>query len=311
MSSSYTLPALSILVITSLSSADTVVLSTGEHLEVTILNVSDATIHVRHPILGELHIATESVRSIVPVDPIANSQTSEDGLAKGLPLKQEGTQWNQTIKLGAGYQSGQTNNLDLNTSYHADRTLHEHEVQFDMSYRFTKADSERSANRFSSALGNRWFRSNSKWDLFTSLQFDLAEFQSWDQRLIVGIGAGYELLTTENGEESFTLSSRFGGGVRKEFQSQNEDVIPEGLLGLSLDWVVSDEQSFKVDSTWFPDLQDMSNYRLVTNATWNIGLNTIDNLLFTIGLHHEYDSVVDEDAKNTYLELIAGIAYSF
>ena len=55
----------------------------------------------------------------------------------------------------------------------------------------------------------------------------------------------------------------------------------------------------------------MSNYGLVTNATWNIELNTIDNLLFSIGLRHEYDSVVAEDIRNTYLELSAGITYSF
>ncbi len=28
---------------------------------------------------------------------------------------------------------------------------------------------------------------------------------------------------------------RFGGGFRKEFQSENESIIPEGLLGLALD----------------------------------------------------------------------------
>jgi hypothetical protein len=35
------------------------------------------------------------------------------------------------------------------------------------------------------------------------------------------------------------------------------------------------------------------------------------NLDFSIGLHHEYDSVVDTGVNKTYLHLTAGISYSF
>ena len=291
--------------------ADIVVLSSGERLEVSIVESTADSVHVTHPILGELHIATENIKSIETTTPLQPVSPTATGVETELPPSSEEPSWNQTIKLGGGYQSGQTDNIDINTSYHADRTVNEHEVRFDVSYRLAEADKSKTANRFSSAWGNKWFRPESKWDFFANLQFEWSEFQSWDQRLVGDLGIGYKIYQCKDKEEEKELLGRFGGGFRKEFQSENDDLIPEGLLGLAYDWKLTGNQSFKADTTWLPDFQDFANYRLVSHASWNIKMTERKNLDFSIGLHHEYDSVVDTGVKKTYLHLTAGISYSF
>lgn len=289
--------------------ADILTLSNGETLDVSIVDRTSKSVHVIHPILGELHIATENIQSI---EESATRGVVGSPKEEGAPeLQNDEPAWNQTIKLGAGYQAGQTNNVDISTSYHADKTVNEHETVFDLSYRFAKTDSTRNANRFSGAWGNKWFQSDSKWDFFTNVQFDWAEFQSWDQRILGDLGVGYEIYNLENEKETIKLTSRFGSGIRKEFQSENDSVIPEGLLGLALDWRLQNDQTLIADTTWFPDFENFSNYRIVTKASWNIKIDKANNLDFSIGVHHEYDSVVDVDVNNTYLHLTAGISYSF
>jgi len=121
-----------ILSMTSNSFADIIVLSSGERLEVSIIETTLDSVHVTHPILGELHIATEDIKSIETTTPLQAAGPTASKVETELPQISEKPSWNQTIKLGGGYQSGQTDNIDINTSYHADRTVNEHEVRFDV-----------------------------------------------------------------------------------------------------------------------------------------------------------------------------------
>jgi putative salt-induced outer membrane protein YdiY len=186
-----------------------------------------------------------------------------------------------------------------------------HTVTVDMTYRRSESDGERTVNRFSSSWDNSWIQPDGNWSFFTTLQFDWAEFQKWDQRLVGDLGISYYLIQYQEEDEKFALSLRLGSGLRKEFHSENQELIPEGLLGLSLLWTLSEKQSFSADSTWYPDYEDVSNYRVVTNASWNLQLESSGNLQFSLGLLHEYDSVVSEDVEKTNLQLTAGITYSF
>jgi hypothetical protein len=224
---------------------------------------------------------------------------------------EEESRWNQNVRLGFGYQEGQKTSADLSISYHADQTVDEHKITLDSTYRFSESERERTANRFTSVWGNKWYQSNSRWDIFTNIQYDWAEFQSWDQRLLGDLGIEFEIYKQTKGDSSFVLSARLGSGFRKEFHSMDTDVIPEGLLGLTIDWSISTLQKFTADTTWYPDYEDASNYRLVTNAAWNIKLDMKNDLSFSIGVHHEYDSVVDAGIKNDDLQLTAGITYAF
>jgi hypothetical protein len=295
------------LVISSVN-GDIIILSSGEQLTVEIVEHAEAHIHVRHAILGDFSIASKDVTSIQGKDIPA---TSTDVAAQEKLVEVIAPKWNQSLSVSLGIQRGQRDSADYATAYHADKTENEHKITVDMRYRGAESDGERTANRFTGELGNAWSQENSKWGVFTTLQFDWAEFQSWDQRLVGDIGVAYKLIKKQQGNESFSLSVRLGSGFRKEFQSESDDWIPEGLLGTSIAWSISEKQTLTAGTTWYPDYEDVSNYRLVTNASWNIEMDNIKNLQFSVGLRHEYDSVVDTGVDKTYLHITAGIKYSF
>ena len=287
--------------------ADIVVLTSGEQLHVTILKYGKSSLQVHHKILGDFTIQTKDVASIETSTPKKDSDTP----VVEKQVEEQKISWNQEIRFGLGYQNGQKESSDISLAYHANRTKDEHKVTFDVSYRLAESDDEKTLNRFASTWGNVWFQENSRWDIFTGLQFDWAEFQSWDQRLLGDLGVQYQLFKKKMGKSEFILSTRLGSGFRQEFNSEDDDLIPEGLLGFIVDWTVSDKQSFTADSTWHPDYKDTSNYRLVNNVNWNLQLDSKNKLRFSVGLHHEYNSVVDTGIKKSDLQITAGIKYLF
>jgi putative salt-induced outer membrane protein YdiY len=292
-----------------ITSADIVVLSSGEQLHVTILEQTDTTIHVRHAILGDFLIDVGDVSSIDQAQELGEASPAVEDANESEHAKK--SLWNQNARLGFGYQESQKTTADLSISYHADQTIEEHQTSIDVSYRFSESEDERTANRLTTILGNKWFQSNSRWDIFTNLQYDWAEYQSWDQRLLGDVGVEFELYKQTKGDSSFIVSTRVGSGFRKEFNSDDDDVIPEGLLGLNIRWSISERQKFTADSTWYPDYEDASNYRLVSNAAWNIKLHMENDLSFSVGVHHEFNSVVDTGINHADLQITAGIAYAF
>jgi hypothetical protein len=301
---------LTIFAITYSSCGDVIVLSTGERLELQILNQKDATVRVHHAILGEFTIDSSDITSIeIKEQSTTPNKTKPTSAASETPAAS--SNWDQSISVGLNVQNGQKDTKSFSALYNANKTENGHKSTIDMSYQRAQSDGERTLNRFASAWGNEWFRAASRWNTFSMLQFDWAEFQSWDQRLIGNMGIEYDLIQSQEADKKFTLAVRIGSGFRKEFHSFDEDLIPEGLLGASVSWSISNLQTFSADTTWYPDYNDFENYRLVTNAAWDLQLTSIENLEFSIGLMHEYNSVVDVGVEDSSLFLTAGIKYSF
>jgi putative salt-induced outer membrane protein YdiY len=301
---------LTIFAITYSSSSDVIILSTGERLELQILNQNDATLQVHHTILGAFTIDSSDITSIE----IEKQASTLQKTAPNNPAPEsEGASsiWDQSINVGFSLQDGQKDTKSISALYNANKTVNGHISTIDMSYRRAQSDGERTLNRFAGALGNEWFKANSRWNTFSMLQFDWAEFQPWDQRVIGNMGVEYDLINSQKADKKFTLAIRIGSGFRKEFQSFDEEFIPEGLLGASLEWSISNLQTFSANTTWYPDYTDFDNYRLVTNASWDLQLTSIENLAFSIGLMHEYNSVVEVGVDDSSLFLTAGIKYSF
>ena len=288
-------------------SSEPITLSTGETLNVDIISQNEQEIVVEHEILGVMTLPIENVS----IPPSTKHQTDEGEVKQENEHVESQSPWSHRITLGFGYQQSQFNSMDISTAYHAEKREDDNTVAIDLTYRFSESEDVRTTNWLSSSIANTWHSKQGGWDVFTTLKFDWSEFQSWDQRLIADGGFEFLLWSNDELDSPAILSGRIGLGARQEFQSINEDLIPEGLFGLKYQWVISDSQSLTADSTWFPDLNDAENYRVVTSAKWNMQLESVENLRLSIGLHHEYDSIVAEGVKNDFLHVTAGIEYAF
>ena len=288
-------------------SSEPITLSTGETLNVNIISQNEQEIVIEHEILGVMTLPIDNVSSPA----FTKHQTGEGGTKPEDEHAETPSSWRQRITLGFGYQQSQFNSMDISTAYHAEKREGDNTIAIDLTYRFSESEDVRTTNWFSSSIANTWHGNQGDWDVFTTLKLDWSEFQSWDQRLIVDGGFEFQLWSNDKIDSASTLKGRIGLGARQEFDSINEDLIPEGLLGLKYQWEISDSQLLTADSTWFPDINDSDNYRVVTNAKWNMQLESIENLRLSIGLLHEYDSIVASDVKNDFLHITAGIEYAF
>jgi hypothetical protein len=102
-----------------------------------------------------------------------------------------------------------------------------------------------------------------------------------------------------------------GAGALKEFGSDDDEVRPEGLLGLEGEWQIAEKNTLVFASTFFPDLNELGEYRWVSSAGWSYLLDEKNKLSLTAGVQYEYDSVVDPGDEHYDLRAFVGLQLDF
>jgi putative salt-induced outer membrane protein YdiY len=116
------------------------------------------------------------------------------------------------------------------------------------------------------------------------LEYD--EFKAFDLRLSVSGGLGNHFIKTE----TTTLTGRLGAGTSHEFGGPDDAWVPEGNLGTDFEYKISRLQKFKLIADYYPSWEDFRDYRLVSNAYWEILLDDDTNLSLKIGAVDRYDN---------------------
>ncbi len=105
---------LTIFAITYSSCGDVIVLSTGERLELQILNQKDATVRVHHAILGEFTIDSSDITSIeIKEQSTTPNKTKPTSAASETPAAS--SNWDQSISVGLNVQNGQKDTKSLHS----------------------------------------------------------------------------------------------------------------------------------------------------------------------------------------------------
>lgn len=327
MPRSFVLPVV-IFLFSPLLCASEIVLTTGEVLEATVLEVAAESIEVDHPLLGRLTIAREGIVSVdgSPIQPppaaaerkpgadvavtdeeTEASQTEERPASPaGLPASppppagaKKKSPWDSQIELGLTSTDGSTQDTSLRLGLRTSRKTERSLLRGDASHRLTTSRGDRTENRFTAGLFGEANRRDSRWSAFGQGRLDVDEFQAWDRRITLGGGAGYRILDFKGQDDEgqrydlLTLTGRVGGGFRKEYGSPTEEVVPEGLLGLELAYRISKNQRLSAVSTMYPDLAESGEIRLVSTLDWSIDIEQMDGISLKIGLVHEYESQTD------------------
>lgn len=300
--------------------ADTVRLSTGETLTVEILETTEETIRIRHAVLGEVTLPRSAVE-IVPAPEAgtppqsesvteteaAPPQSAEQAPASVEPPPPPPKEWKFKFTLAGAAATGNSESANLATIFTATRENPHIRTIFDTGFFYASSDSVTSATRFTAGARNDWLNPESRWFYFADGRYDFDDYQSWDHRASGHVGIGYRLVTPP----PFRLNALAGIGLIKEWGSTNDDIRPEGLLGIEGEWAIAEKQSLKFDSTLFPDLSDLGEYRWVNNVGWSLLLDEKNKLSLTAGLQHEYQSQVDPGRKHNDLRVYAGVDWEF
>lgn len=297
---------------------DEIIFVQGDRLLGTVLEQGDETVVFEHAVLGRLEVPRDTLSAVVipPLDAagaaeaaVAADAAAETDAADAAPPEDAAPpkEWNYSVRLGLTATEGNTQNSSFIAGFTARREVEDMRTFFDVNYFIGTSDGDIDDHQAFVAVQNDWLIPESRWFWFVRSRFDYDQFQSWEYRLSAHSGPGYDLITREDME----LSLLVGLGFRKEWKSIDDDLAPEALFGAIYEWKISERQSLLASSTLYPDLEDLGEFRAISNVRWSYAIDSETPLSITFGLEHQYQSIVDPGDERNDLRLIGGLQYDF
>ena len=112
------------------------------------------------------------------------------------------------------------------------------------------------------------------------------EFKAFDLQTNVNTGVGYRVFH----EQDLELIGRVGGGTSREFGGPDDGWVPESLFGFEYSQQLNATQKFYGKLDYFPEWDQIGEYRLVADTGWEIELVQPSNLSLKISANDRYDS---------------------
>lgn len=217
-----------------------------------------------------------------------------------------GPAWNGSVELGLNGQEG--NSVSENFRVGWGLTRETNRTLWDNTFIYNKASNQDllTANNWLLLSNLDYKLRNPRWTAFTKLGLEFDDFKPFDLRLFLNGGLGYYFIQTP----ITTLRGRFGAGASREFGGVDDDWKPEAVFGLDFEHQVSQRQKIKIIHDYYPAWEDFSDYRMVTDASWQLVLDTATNLSLKLGALNRYDSTPN-GAKANDLNYSALLLWAF
>ncbi len=274
--------------------ADTIELENGDRLEVTVIEERDETIIAEHMLFGRIEIPKSAVKPPPPPESEVPGIFGSD-ILRG---------WTRSLGAGVSGASGNSKDASFNTSLKIGRSAETFRGAFDAGYFFATKDGDKTTNQFNADYRHDFLFRDSKFFLFGTARYDYDQFQGWENRIAASGGVGYDFYK----REKFELRGNLGAGFARTFGSERS-WRPEGVAGVALVWRITEGQSFHLDTTYYPNFDDLPEFRLLSNANYSIGIGRIEGLNLKFGLKNDYDSVAT--GENNNLKYYGNLVYEF
>ncbi len=319
-----------------------VTLTTGEILRGEILAPTDGRLRLRHAVFGELEIPIDLIASLQttapgPDDPSGSSPAGAaieldvpaiEATVTGAPAattdppapapaETPAPVWNTRLEIGANGASGNQESVNARLALKTARVTPTSKTAIDASYIFATSNGDRAQNRASSGVKLDMPRRDTRWSMFAQGRYEYDEFNSWEHRLSAGAGLEYMLLDINRPQpedpplDRLDLALRLGGGVAQEFNSVNEEARPEAILGADLNWRITEAQSLVGATTYFPNLSESGQFRVVSSLDWRMKVKAEEGVSLKLGLAHEYQSEIAENARRNDVSLYGALVIDF
>jgi putative salt-induced outer membrane protein YdiY len=249
--------------------------------------------------------APDELRLEIPGQPAATPPAEPTVPAESATGWSQG--WTGTVELGLNGADGNTELLALRAGAAARRQTDRYDTKADATFSYATQSGDETANRFEANLRNDWLIPGSRWRFFADAKFESDEFTAWDQRLSGHAGVGYQFIKTEK----TSLLGRVGVGASKEFGSEDDDVVPEGLLGADFEHKFTDTQSIVASANYYPQLDDLEEFRADLTAAYQIVVDPSNSLTLKLGIEDRYDSTPGDGFKENDISYFALLSWSF
>ena len=336
------LPLLPVLMLVFLATAgqarsETVVLSTGERLDVESVVVDGQSVVIKHKVLGTLRVPVGDIRSI-DGRPVADADEDKSDPGSNAPaavVKKDGrrgnddadepaksgieSEWKGSFTLSGSLNEGTTQNTNLFTELTYGRDNDRESTSISTFYRFASASGDTTQSWFNITGNQLWKIQDSPWGIFADAEFDWSEFNTWEQRFASHAGGQYQILNLSRETnpdlwvEKFTLDGRVGAGPRKEFAGIETDLVVEGELGGIVNMTFAGDQTIAANASYYPVLSTYDDYRFEANLNWKMPLHLkgLKGLSLALGIKYQYQLKVSPEDKNYNLLGTLGVTYDF
>jgi putative salt-induced outer membrane protein YdiY len=274
--------------------AEVFVLSNGDSIDATVIEETDETIVVEHPQLGRVVLERSGLK---PPDPPA---PPNPGLFGTRFL--EG--WSRNISAGFSGSSGNSNDASVNGSIALSRSTDDYRSAFNSSYFYASQNGASNTNEFFANYQHDFTRKDSSFYPFVKARYQHDVFQAWSDRVTASGGGGYDLLQ----RETLHLRGELGVGFSRSWGSERA-WRPEGVASLVLEWNPADGQQLTADITYYPDFDDLGEFRALANTAYLIAITQLDGLSLKLGAKNEYDS--NQPGDNNNLKYYGNLVYDF
>lgn len=272
--------------------ADEIELENGDKIEVTIIEETDDTLIVEHAQLGRMTVPRSALKPPAPPNPGLFGTKFMEG-------------WKRGVGFGFGGASGNSSDASINANLDFSREAETFRGVFDAGYFYSTQNGIKTTNSFTAGYQHDLLFSESKWFLFGRGRYQFDEFQPWENRISASAGVGYDFLK----HKKYDLRGELGVGfswisnnlVKAAVLPATPAVYqstwkPEGVAGLSGSWRPFKGHEFTAGVTYFPDLMDWPEFRLLADAGYQIAISPIDGLSLKFGMQDEYNSTTDTSA---------------
>lgn len=214
--------------------------------------------------------------------------------------------WEGNVELGMNGTDGNSETFNIRVGVTA---KHKTET-FVRSLQFTTI--QKSANGVTTAntalLDGRleWPMPGSRWNYFIHGLLEYDEFKAFDARVSGDTGFGYEWIQTD----TTTFITRTGLAFSHEMGGPDSTVHPELLFGGEYKHKFNPTHSISFKADYFPDVTEFSDFRLNSQASWEIALKQAWGLSLKLSIIDRYDST-PQGARANDLDYSTLLLWSF
>jgi putative salt-induced outer membrane protein YdiY len=195
--------------------------------------------------------------------------------------------WDTGVELGINGSSGTSESLSIRTGWYVKRESRFSKLHLKGSYNHSTESGNATQNNAQFDVRNDWLLDDeSPWTLYGTGEVFYDEFQAFDLQSSANSGIGYRFIH----EPEVDLIGRFGAGASREFGGPDDRWVPESLLGFEYNQKLSQTQTFYGKLDYYPEWEEVGEFRLVADCGWQIQFAQPSNLSLKISASDRYDS---------------------
>ncbi len=214
--------------------------------------------------------------------------------------------WGGAFDLGANGSDGNSQNFNLRLGLNAKREVPWSITTLRADYVNNSADSNQTADRLFFDGRYEWLFQGSPWSIYVHNTEEYDQFRAFDLRVTFDAGVGYQFWKSDIS----SFKGRFVPVCRENFGGPNDEWTPELVFGAIYERQISKKQKFNVTIDYFPQVEDVTNYRVNTAINWEVVLDEVNNLSLKVGIIDRYDSTPEGKRPND-IDYKTVLVYSF